>query len=362
MQYRPLGKTDLNVSIIGIGGVQLNSSHPDYAIKLIQHALDLGVNYIDTARVYGDSEIKIGLALQGQRERAYLSTKVIAKKRADAWRQINESLERLQVEYVDNIHLHSLFDIQDLDERVGAGGALEALRHAREQGLVRHIGCTSHVSRVLVEALKRFDFEIVSVPLNIIEREPLDELIPLCNQRGVGVTIMKPLATGLLPARLALKWLVNQPIAITTPGCTTIEEVDENVRVGHLLDFALTEQEEMQVEALREDWEHKRCRLCGACLPCPKGIAIHDELGSDDVYDHYRTMGSKMFADFNWSQQLISHQIIRRREIISLIESCDRCGRCEAKCPYDLSIADMLFERLPGMYDMLSIYERLSQG
>jgi uncharacterized protein len=159
MHYRPLGKTGLDVSVIGLGGVQLSSSSTDYAVSVVQRALDLGVNYVDTARAYGDSEIKVGLALKGQRQRAYVSTQTEAKTRAAAWRDIEQSLQRLQVDYVDNMHLHALSDAADVGERTGPGGALDALIEARRQGLVRHIGCTSHVSAVLIEALKRFDFE-----------------------------------------------------------------------------------------------------------------------------------------------------------------------------------------------------------
>ncbi len=361
MQYRPLGKTGLMVSVIGMGGVQLNSSSTDYAVRIVQRALDLGVNYIDTARDYGDSEINVGIALKGQRQRTYVSTKTAAKRRDQAWKQINESLQRLQTDHVDNLHLHCLNDRQDVEERTGRGGALAALIQAKEQGMVRHIGCTSHVSAVLVEALRRFDFETILIPLNVIEREPLDELIPLCQQRGVGVTIMKPLATGLLPARLALKWLAGQPIATAVPGCTTIEEIEENAQVGHLRDFALTPQEVAQAEALRAKWEHRRCRLCGACQPCPKGIDLGDELCSDDVYNHYRTMGRETFAEFTWSQRLVTGQLVRRRELIAQFESCDRCGVCEPKCPYGLPIMDMLAGMLPGMRDMVTIYEQVAR-
>jgi predicted aldo/keto reductase-like oxidoreductase len=359
MQYRALGKTGMNVSVIGLGGVQLNSPDPDYAVQIVQRALDLGVNYIDTARMYGDSEINVGLALKGQRSRAYVSTKAFSALREETWQQVCGSLERLQVDYLDNIHLHGLFDVNDVNQRTGPGGALEALIQAKERGMVRHIGCTGHVSSVLVEALKRYDFEIISIPLNIIEREPLDELIPLCQQKGVGVTIMKPLATGLLPARLALKWLANQPISTMGPGCTTIEEIEENARVGWLEDFTLTPEETAQAEALRAEWDRKRCRICGACQPCEKGIIVPDEVGSDDVYNHYRTMGREAFTRFPWSRNLIASERVRRREIIAQIESCDRCGLCEERCPYGLPVMDMLQSLLPGMRDMLNIWDAL---
>ena len=359
MQYRPLGKTGLNVSVIGLGGVQLNPSAVDYAVSVVQRALDLGVNYIDTARCYGDSEIRVGLALKGQRQRAYVSTKTYGVTREDAWRQINESLERLQMDYVDNLHLHALYDSQDMANRLGPGGALEALIQAKEQGMVHHIGCTSHRASVLVEALKRFDFEIILVALNIVEREALDELVPLCHQKGVGVTIMKPLATGLLPAGLALKWLANQPIASAVPGCTTLEEIQENASIGSLPDFTLTPLEAAQVESLRADWEHRRCRVCSVCLPCPKGIAVDGFLGTDDVYDIYRTMGPAAFAAFHWSQEHINGHLPWRKQMIAQIETCDRCLVCETRCPYGLPAADLLYQRLAGMRDMVRIYAGL---
>lgn len=362
MQYRKLGKTGLDVSIIGMGCAQLGSSSTEYGVRIVQRALDLGVNYFDTARGYRDAEIKIGIALKGQRQRAYISTKTGAKTRDEAWQQINESLERLQTDYVDNCHLHGLHLGEDLDKRLGEGGALEALIRAKEQGLVRHIGCTSHRSECLIEALKRYDFEVILVPMNLVEREPLEALIPLCQEKGVGVTIMKPVATGLLPARLALKWLANQPIASAVPGVTTIEEIEENALVGHLPDFQLAPEEEARIQQLQAYWEHRRCRICQLCMPCPQGIPVGIVLGTDVMYDHYRTMGRETFAAFSWSREAIERDLNERRQRIAQIEACDRCGVCEQKCPYGLPILEMLPATLPVMRDMVSIYERLLQG
>lgn len=362
MQYRKLGKTGLDVSVIGLGCGELGTQSTDYAVRIVQRALDLGVNYIDTARAYGDSEIKIGIALKGQRQRAFVSTKTGAKTRDEAWRQINESLERLQMDYVDNCHLHEVYPGEDAVTRLLPDGPVAALIRAKEEGLTRHIGITSHVSGVLIEALKRFPFEIILVPMNIIEREPLDQLIPLCQEKGVGVTIMKPLATGIIPARLALKWLANQPIATAVPGITSIEQIEEDALVGHLPDFTLTPQEEQRAAALKAEWEHRRCRLCGACLPCEKGIAIHLVLGSDVMADHYHALGREAFATFAWSREAIERDLDRRRQTIAQIEACDHCGNCEAKCPYGLPIMGLLPQTLPIMRDMMSIYERLLQG
>ena len=358
MRYRALGNTGLQVSSIGLGCVMLGSSTIDYAIRIVQRALELGVTFFDVARGYRDAEIKLGLALEGQRAKAIVSTKTSARRCDDAWRQLNESLERLRTDCVDNCHLHGLRSRQDIDERLGPGGALEALTRAKEQGLIRHIGCTSHRSELVIAAMNRFDFEIILVPMNIVEREPLEELIPLCHEKGVAVTIMKPVATGLLPAQLALKWLLNLPIASAVPGATTVREVEENALVGHH-DITLTAEEQARVEDLRAGLEHTRCRICGKCLPCPQEIRISYILGTDIMYDHYRTMGRDGFRSFVWSRATIEQDLPKRQKCIAAIKSCTRCGECEARCPYGLPIVEILQSLVPAMTDMVGVYEQL---
>jgi len=359
MQYRTLGKTGLRVSAIGLGCVQLGSSDTGYAVHVVRRALELGVNYIDAARGYRDAETKVGRALEGQRDKVILSTKTGAGTRDAARREIHESLRRLRTGYLDNCHLHCLGPGRDIEQRLGPGGALEALIEARQQGLIRHIGCTSHHIDTLIEAINRFDFEVILVIMNVVERRPLDRLIPLCQSRGVGVTVMKPLATGLLPAPLALKWLLNQPIACAVPGATTVEEVEENAMVGHR-DPALSAEERTRVHDLQQELEHVRCRMCEACLPCPVQIPISEILGSDDVYDHYRTMGPEAFRAFRWSRRAIRQDLPQRERRIAAIERCSRCGECEAKCPYGLPIIEMLQSMVPAMKDMLRIYGDLA--
>ena len=359
MHYRKLGSTGMEVSVIGLGGVQLGSSDTEYAVKVVRKALELGVNYFDTARAYWDSEIKLGTALKGEREKVYISTKTIGRTKEDARQHIRESLQRLQTDYLDNCHIHALDSDEDIERRLGTGGAIEALVEARDQGLVRHIGCSSHKVSVLIKALERFDFEIILVSMNIVEREPLEELIPLCANRGVGITIMKPLATGLLPAPLALKWLLNQPISTAVPGATTLEEVSENSLVGHLGDFALNPEEREQSDRIAFELEHVRCRLCGECEPCPVGIPLWVTLGSDDMYNHYRTMGPENFRAFPWSRDRVMNHVDRRKNLISKIQSCNECGDCERRCPYGLPIVDMLRSMVPQMEDMLRIWSEV---
>ena len=358
MQQRELGATGLKASAIGLGCAQLGSSSTEYAVRIVRRAIELGVTYFDVARGYRDAEVKIGLALEGDRDRVVLSTKTNGKTRDDAWRHINESLERLRTDHVENVHMHGLNTGEDMDRRLGPGGAWEALIEAKEQGLTEHIGCSSHYAATIVEALRRVDLEVILVPMNLVERDPLNEMIPLCREKGVGVTIMKPVATGLLPSPIALKWLLNQPIASAVPGATRIEELEENAAVGHE-SIVLTPEDERRVSELRSEWEHRRCRICGACMPCPNDVNIRVILGTDVMYDHYRTMGSHGFRAFDWSREAVEMDLPRREETIAAIESCTRCGSCDELCPHGLPVMDMLEATLPSMRDMVNAYQDL---
>lgn len=356
MQYRELGQTGLKVSSIGLGCVQIASSRTEVAVAIVQRALDLGVNYFDVAKGYGDAEVKLGKAVSDCRDNVILSTKTGAKTREQAKQDIQASLERLGTHYLDNVHLHALRLGEDMDQRLGPGGAMEALVEAKAQGMIHHIGCSAHRSEVIIEAIKRFPLEVILIPMNIVEREPLDALIPLCQEKGIGVTIMKPVATGLLPATLALKWLLNQPIATAVPGATTLKEVEENSLVGHH-SLKLSPQEQEQVEIIRNELDHVRCRICGECLPCPQKISLPVILGTDVMFDHHRTMGPVNFRAFPWSIERVEKDLEHRQHIINSIQSCTQCGECEARCPHGLPIMHMLADALPAMHDMVQAYE-----
>ncbi|MBP37860.1 MAG: aldo/keto reductase [Dehalococcoidia bacterium] len=360
MKMRPLGSTGLDVVPVGLGAAQLGSSEYDHSKEIVFRALDLGVNYFDTARGYWDSEIKLGKALKGERENVIVSSKTAGKTKEEAAQHIDESLERLQTDYIDNYHLHALADMDDVDIRLG--GPLEALLDAREAGKIRHIGVTGHTDpKVLVAALKRFNFDTFLVPMNIVEREPLAELIPLAIEKKLGVTIMKPVATGLLPAPLALKWLMNQKITVAVPGASTVPEIVQNFGISQLDDYTLTANEEAEVAEWTTKLATERCRICTLCLPCPSDIEIPGTLGTDVIYNHYRSMGPAKFAEFPWETSRVEDEWQDRESLISKIDdhaACDSCMQCESRCPYNLPIVSMLRSMSPSMKNMLDIWSK----
>ncbi|NLG51198.1 MAG: hypothetical protein GX552_13910 [Chloroflexi bacterium] len=355
MQYRTLGNTGLRVSVIGLGCAGLRNPHTDYAVQIIHRALECGINYFDNAKGYGDAEIKMGIALEGRRDEAIISTKTGAKTRDDAWRDIESSLKRLRVDYVDNFHLHALSSEEDINQRLGPDGALQALIEAKEQGLTRHIGCTSHRHDLLIEALRRFDFEIVLAIMNFMSREPMEELIPLCIERGVGFTVMKGLGKGLLPVDLALKWLLNQPVHCVVPGALSPEEIEQSARVGHG-DLTWTAEDAARVAAVENELGSTYCSVCGLCLPCPANIRINVVLGTDEHLYGYRAYGRDGFRDYPWSLDYVADNWQARAETIAAIEACTRCGICEERCPRGLPVMDLLQRTLPTLREILSVY------
>ncbi|MFC9431564.1 aldo/keto reductase [Streptomyces sp. NPDC056987] len=169
MRKRRFGRLGHNSSVIIYGASMLASVDQDTADRSIEEALDAGVNHFDVARVYGDAEVRLGRWMPDIRNRIFLGTKTAERTAEGAYRQISESLERLRTDHVDLIQLHAVCTASDLDRVTGAGGALEALVRARDEGLARAIGITGHgfaAPATHLEALRRFPFNSVLTPLN----------------------------------------------------------------------------------------------------------------------------------------------------------------------------------------------------
>lgn len=144
MQKRRLGRTELDVSVIGFGGIKLPGVQKDDAVSIINRALDLGINFIDTARNYGDSEEKIGHVLKDRRDECCIATKTANRESSGLMQELETSLKNLQTDVIDLYQLHSVSDSETYNEVMSSGGALEGAKKAQSQGKVRHIGISIH--------------------------------------------------------------------------------------------------------------------------------------------------------------------------------------------------------------------------
>jgi aryl-alcohol dehydrogenase-like predicted oxidoreductase len=193
-----LGKTGLEVSRIGIGGIPIQRPTEDEAIRVIRRALDLGVTLIDTSLAYGPSEERIGKAIAGRRDQVIITTKTWALDKATALEHLELSLKNLCTDYIDLWQFHNISNLGEYKQVLGPDGAMEAAQEARQAGKIRHIGFSSHSLDVALKGVTWGHFEVILFPFNFVTSEAADELVPLAREHDVGFTAMKPFAGGML--------------------------------------------------------------------------------------------------------------------------------------------------------------------
>jgi len=327
---RRLGKTGLEATIIGFGGIPIQLLSEAEAIATVRRAYEMGVNFFDTARAYTTSEERIGKALEG---REYIiATKSGAREAEGVYAEVLRSLENLRRKQIDLYQFHGVNSDEDLEKVLAAGGAMEGLRRARREGKIAHIGITGHRRETLVKAVQICDeFETVQVPFNIVEEEAAEALLPLCGRNHVGSIAMKPAGGGNFSnAPLSIKWTLNQPISVAIPGMGNLAEAEEDVAIG-LGEVRLTAAERAACEEMKSELGPRICRRCGYCEPCPNGVQIFLILNGRPIM---KRMGVERYL--SWGA----------KEAIPVARECQECGVCITKCPYNLPIPELLREAL----------------
>jgi uncharacterized protein len=354
VQKRRLGRTNLQVSIVGFGGTWISEIPKPEAVQVVQKAYELGVNYFDTARWDGDSEEKLGLALKDVREQCVIATKTGSRTKKESLEDFKNSLKRLQTDHVDIIQLHGIDDEKTLSKAMGPDGALQTCKEAQKEGIADFIGITGHKPRVLTKAIKTDEFDTVLVPLNVITRQAEEELLPVAKALDVGVVAMKTLSaktsnliTCLYQPSLSLvsdepelkallgqskeervfsliKYDLSRDISAAIPGLRSVAEVETAAKVGETYK-GLTKAEKKQFSFELGAY----CRDCGHCMLCPEKVNVAATLRFDLFYSVY---GLK-----SWASKLYSGLEVKA-------DKCTDCGECQQKCPYNLPIVSMLKE------------------
>ncbi|ACK72673.1 aldo/keto reductase [Gloeothece citriformis PCC 7424] len=249
MPQRVLGKTNISVPILGLGGSASPLSRPDQegdAIAILERAFDLGIRYFDTAANYGPSEERIGKALSSHRQEIILATKTSSRNRDSAWRDLEQSLQRLQTDYLDLWQFHALtydWDVNTILEP--KQGAIKAALEAKEQGLIRGIGITGHHNpEIIVEGLRRYVFDTALVPINAADKHHsssfIKKVLPVAQEKNTGIIAMKVPAYGRLfkPGVLdgmgqAMGYALSQSgVSCCIIAADTLSQLEENVRVA----------------------------------------------------------------------------------------------------------------------------------
>jgi aryl-alcohol dehydrogenase-like predicted oxidoreductase len=261
---RPLGKTGYQATIYGLGGL-FTPSMPDRhneAVEIINRALDLGVNYIDTSARYGTgaSELNIGAVMRKRRNEVFLASKSHDPTYDGTMALFKQSLARLQTDHLDLYQHHALGTHVHLKQLQQKNSARQAFEQLRADGLIRYIGVTGHSSRLLADALEDYPYDTALITLNAArevmdEPEDLDRFFRVAKERQVGVIAMKVVARGVLVSkwgldiRQLLPYTLSYPVATAIVGISVVAHLEENVRVASNFK-QLTENEMEEIRAL----------------------------------------------------------------------------------------------------------------
>jgi predicted aldo/keto reductase-like oxidoreductase len=334
MEKRKLGKSDLRVSPLGFGGIPIQRVSQSEASDLIRLAVDKGINFIDSARGYTDSEEKIGIGLKGLRQNVILATKSMARKGEALTEDVERSLRNFQTDWIDLYQLHNVRTEKEWAELTAPGGGLEALEKAREAGKIRYIGITGHLPETLVRFIREYSFTSVQFPYNYIEQENRQELLEEIRKQELGTIIMKPLAGGALRRTgPALRFLLQKSFSVVIPGMDTAQQIEENCAQ---LSQTFSEEDSMALEKEKGELGQEFCRRCEYCLPCTAGINIPGVFLLEGYYVRYNLP--------QWA-------IDRYKGTDIKADACTDCGICETRCPYQLPIR----EKLKHAHQLLSL-------
>ncbi|HYX15109.1 MAG TPA: aldo/keto reductase [Nostoc sp.] len=368
MQYRRFGKTNLRLSVFSLGTMRYLASFEN-AHQTIEQALALGINHLETARGYGKSEEYLGRALKAglsvPRTRLYITTKISATADADTMRRcIDESLERLQLDYLDCLGVHGLNTWQHLEWVQAKNGCMQAVEEAVADGRVRHVGFSSHGSLELIQAAVNTDyFEFVNLHYYYFFQRHAPA-IQLAAEKDMGIFIISPadkggrlytppqtlkdLCSPYLPLELNYRFLLSDNrISTLSIGPANPDELREPLRIADD-DGELTSAENSAFERLENHQkvalETDKCSQCYACLPCPENINIPEVLRLRNLavaYDmtEYGQYRYGMFENAgHWFPGMKGNR-------------CTECGDCLPRCPEKLDIPPLLedaHEKLSG--------------
>ena len=338
LNHRRLGRTGLEVPLLGFGGIPIMRITPQEATEVIGEALRQGITFIDTARGYGDSEAKIGQALKTHGADVVLASKSPRRDGKGMLEDFRKSLSDLGRDTIAIYQLHCVNTEEDYAKAMAAGGAYQTLEEQRSQGKVGFIGITSHNLSIIRKATISDRFDTIQLLYNLVEHEAGAEIIPEAVERDVGVIAMKPLAGGCIKDfRVAIRYVLCTDGVVAIPGMATVDEVRMNVKVASD-PRPLSPAELQSLQSIREELGKRFCRRCDYCQPCPNDIPISLLLHIGSVRD--RIGESMMQTDFY-------------RQTLEKADKCDQCGECEERCPFDLPVRDLISEAREALREVL---------
>lgn len=371
MQYRRFGKLGINISALGFGCMRLPVLNNDeaqidepQAINIIRHAIDNGVNYIDTAYPYHrkNSELLVGKALKdGYREKVYLATKLpiwLVKDESDMMKYLDEQLRKLQTNQIDMYLIHSLN--REHWEIAKKYNVFKFIEEAKKSGKIKYIGFSFHDNIDLFkEIIDAYNWDFCQIQYNYMDEnhQAGTEGLKYAASKNMGIVIMEPLRGGKLvknlsskitdefqkskikrsPADWALRWVWNHPeVSVVLSGMGSLDEVDENIKIAEdAYANSMTEEDLGIIKNVKNAFlslSQIPCTNCKYCMPCPSGVNIPENFS---VYNQ-----SFMYNDAEYYKYEYKDLVQEKKDA----SRCVKCGKCEKACPQKLQIRNLLEE------------------
>lgn len=341
MEYVRLGRTGLMVSCTSFGALPIQRVSFEESAALLRKALDSGVNYIDTANQYTDSEEKIGAALVGVPRDSYIiSSKSGANTYEGVLAHIELSLKHLRTDYIDILQLHNPNPLPDPDD---PHGTYAALVEAKRRGWIRFLGITNHGMTRAKAAVESGKYDTLQYPFCVLATPEDEALVKLCAEKDVGFIAMKGMSGGLIrDAKAAWVFMRRYPNVVPIWGVQRMEELEEFLSYA---ENPPTDDETVAaaIERERKELSGDFCRGCGYCLPCPAGIEI-----PNSARRKFFLMRSPVPAQMTETA----------KNVMLKIENCRHCNLCASRCPYHLDTPKLLAENLAFYMDFYRKYHQ----
>ena len=339
MKTITLGTTGITAPQNGFGALPIQRVTEAEAVKLLRRAYEGGMTFFDTARAYSDSEIKMGAAFDGMRDKIFIATKTQSKTPEGFWADLEQSLKNLRTDYIDIYQFHCV----DQCYKPGDGtGMYECMLEAKEAGKIRHIGITAHKIGVAFECVNSGLYETMQFPFSYLSGQQEIDLVRLCAEKNMGFLGMKGLAGGLIMNSAAAMAFVSQfENVMPIWGVQREKELEEWLSYMEEMPQMSAEISAF-IEKEKTELAGEFCRGCGYCMPCPAGIMINQCARM--------SLMLRRAPSGDWLTPEMQGEMKK-------IEDCLHCGKCMEKCPYGLNTPELL-EKNYEDYKMVLAGER----
>ena len=324
MKQITLGSTGITVPQNAFGALPIQRVSMEMAVKLLRRAYEGGMRFFDTARAYSDSEVKVGEAFDGMREKVFIATKTGAKTPEEVRAQVETSLKNLRTDYIDIYQFHCA----DQCYRPGDGtGMYECMEELKKEGKIRHIGITAHKLYIAEEAGAAGLYETLPYPFSHLSSEKEIALVKKCKEANMGFIAMKGLAGGLINrSEAAMAFMSQFDNALPIWGIQKEKELEE--WLSYMAETpTMNEELTAYIEKEQKELTGEFCRGCGYCMPCPAGIMINQCARMSLML---RRAPSKAWLTPQMQAEM------------KKIEVCLHCNQCMKKCPYELNTPELL--------------------